>query len=110
MRSLWLGLALAPYLAIAGADAWIHERGRKVPRAEQWAHAGLLVLFVMFAVAVFAGHPVAAVVALAGFIAVLAVDEIGFHRAIARHERRLHIASWFALAGFVAAWWWIDAA
>jgi hypothetical protein len=108
MRNLWLGLALVPYLAAAGVDAWMHERGRRVPRLEQWLHAGLAIAMAAFLVAVFAGRPAVAFTALAAFLALLAWDELGFHGAIARSERRVHAVSWVALAGFVAAWWMVD--
>ncbi len=51
-----------------------------------------------------------AVAALAMFLALLVADEARFHKTIAPAERRVHAASWIALAGFVAAWRWIDAA
>ena len=108
MRNVWLGLALVPYLAAAGVDAWMHERGRRVPRVEQWLHAGLAAGMAAFLAAVFAARPTVAFAALAAFLALLAWDEIGFHKAIAASERRVHVVSWFLLAGFVAAWWWID--
>jgi len=108
MRNLWLGVALVPYLAAAGVDAWMHERGRRVPRVEQWLHAGLAAGMAAFLVAVFAGRPAAAGAALAAFLALLAWDEIGFHKGIAPAERRVHVISWLLLAVFVSAWWWID--
>ena len=108
MRNLWLGLALVPYLAAAGVDAWMHERGRRVPRLEQWLHAGLAIGTAAFLVAVFAGRTTVAFAALGAFLALLAWDELGFHGAIARNERRVHAVSWVALAGFVAAWWVVD--
>ena len=109
MRNIWLGLALVPYLAAVGVDAWMHERDRAVPRAEQWIHAGLALAMAVFLGAVFAGRAAPATVALAFFAVLLAVDETAFHKPIARSERRVHLASWIALAGFVAAWRWIDA-
>ena len=109
MRNLWLGLALVPYLAAAGVDAWMHERGRRVPRVEQWVHAGLAVGMTVFLAAVFSGRPAVTVGALAAFLGLLAWDEIAFHKTIARAERRVHSLSWVALAGFVAAWWMVDA-
>src|SRR5689334_4360646 len=108
MRNVWLGLALLPYLAAAGVDAWMHERGRRVPRIEQWLHAGLAAAMAVFLAAVFTGRPAVALAALAAFLGLLAWDEIGFHQGIARAERRVHVASWFLLAAFVAAWWWVD--
>jgi len=108
MRNVWLGVALVPYLAAAGADAWMHERGRRVPRLEQWAHAGLAAGMAAFLAAVFAGRPAVAMGALAVFAALVAWDELSFHKAIAAAERRVHLFSWIALAGFVAAWAWVD--
>ena len=108
MRNLWLGLALVPYLALAGVDAWMHERGRKVPRLEQWLHAGLAIAMAAFLVAVFAARPTPAFAALGAFLALLLWDELGFHGAIARNERRVHAISWAALAVFVAVWWLVD--
>ena len=108
MRNAWLGVALLPYLAAAGADAWMHERGRRVPRVEQWIHAGLAAAMAVFLGAVFAAAAPAALGALAIFLALLAWDETSFHREINRAERRVHFLSWIALAGFVAAWCVVD--
>jgi len=108
MRNVWLGLALLPYLAVAGVDAWMHERGRRVPRLEQWLHAGLAVGMTIFLAAVFAGRPPVALAALGAFLVLLVWDELGFHGAIARNERRIHAISWAALAFFVAVWWTVD--
>src|SRR5437867_1726216 len=65
MRNIWLGLALVPYLAAVGVDAWMHERSRRVPRVEQWIHAGLALAMAVFLGAVFAGRAAPAVAALA---------------------------------------------
>lgn len=108
MRNVWLGLALLPYLAVAGVDAWMHERGRRVPRIEQWIHAGLALAMLGFLAAVFAGHSAIAWAVLACFLALLAWDEIAFHGSIGARERGVHAVSWAALAGFVAVWWAID--
>ena len=110
MRNAWLGLALVPYLAVAGADAWMHERGRRVPPPEQWVHAGLAAAMAVFLGAVFAAVPLVAICALAAFVVLVIWDERAFHAAIAASERRVHAISWAALAGFVAAWWWVDLA
>ena len=108
MRSVWLGLALLPYLATAGADMWIHERGRQVRRLEQWVHGGLAVTMGLFLAGVFLERASVALGALGGFFAFLAWDEFAFHRGIARRERQVHVASWVALAGFLALWWLVD--
>jgi hypothetical protein len=110
MRNVWLGLALVPYLAAAGVDAWMHERGRRVPRVEQWLHAGLACAMAVFLGAVFAAMPTVALGALGAFVALLVWDEVGFHRSIASSERRVHATSWFALAAFIAVWWTVDPA
>ena len=109
MRNIWLGIALVPYVALAGVDFWMHERGRRVPRVEQWVHAGLALTMATFLMAVFTGRSLAALAALAVFLALLAWDELSFHKAIAASERRVHAMSWVALAGFVAAWWLVNA-
>lgn len=108
LRSFWLALALAPYVSIAAIDAWMHERGREVPRHEQWVHAGLAITLTVFLAAVFVERVSVAMVGLAAFIAMLCIDEFGFHRGIAASERRIHLASWCALAGFVIVWRLID--
>jgi hypothetical protein len=110
MRNAWLGLALLPYLVVAGVDAWMHERGRRVPRAEQFAHAGLAVTMAVFLAAVFGGKPFVAISALVVFLGFLVWDETAFHASIGAAERRVHAVSWAALAGFVAAWGLLDLA
>jgi hypothetical protein len=110
MRNVWLGLALVPYLAAAGCDAWMHERGRRVPRVEQWLHAGLAVAITVFLAAVFAARPPVALAALGVFAILLTLDEAGFHRNIGSAERRVHAGSWAGLAAFVAVWWMVDLA
>ena len=109
MRSVWLGLALLPYLATAGADLWIHERGRRVRPPEQWVHGVLALAMALFLAGVFLERAAVALGALGGFIAFLLWDEFAFHRGIARRERQVHVASWVALAGFLALWWLVDA-
>jgi hypothetical protein len=104
MRLLWLSLGLVPYLSLAGIDAWMHERHRRVPRIEQALHAGLAIAIGGFLTGVFTQRTALAAVALAAFIALLVADEAGFHRGIAARERRVHVASWIALAGFVLLW------
>jgi len=108
MRNVLLGLALLPYLAAAGADAWMHERARRVPRVEQWLHGGLAVAMAAFLAAVFLAKTLVALTSLAAFVLLLAWDEFGFHRALDRRERLVHAASWVALAAFVGSWWALD--
>jgi hypothetical protein len=110
MRNLWLGLALVPYLAAAGVDAWMHERGRRVPRVEQSIHAALAMAMAAFLWAVFTDRAAFALAALGCFALLVVWDELGYHGGIARSERRVHVVSWVALAGFVAAWCVVDAA
>ncbi len=109
MRNIWLGIALVPYVALASVDFWMHERGRRVPRVEQWVHAGLALALAAFLTAVFTGRSPVALAALAVFLVLLAWDELSFHKAIAASERRVHAMSWAALVGFLAAWWFVDA-
>lgn len=104
MRTLLLGIAIAPYLLIAAVDAWMHEAGRRVPRMEQALHAALALAMAVFLPAVFLGMTSIAVLALLAFGVLLAWDELGYHAMIARSERRIHIASWIALAAFIVTW------
>jgi hypothetical protein len=108
MRNAWLGLALVPYLAAAGVDAWMHERGRRVPRVEQWIHAGLAATMAVFLGAVFAAAGPVALAPLAAFAALVVWDEKAFHGTIHRAERRVHVISWIAFAAFVAIWCVVD--
>jgi hypothetical protein len=100
-----LSLALAPYLTLALVDAWMHDRARRVPRVEQGLHAGLALAITAFLIAAFANLRITAVLALAAFLALLVCDELGFHRGISSRERRVHVASWLALVGFIVVWY-----
>lgn len=102
-RVMLLGAALAPYLALVSVDAWMHERARRVPRAEQLFHLAAALLFGGFLVAVFLESALA-LPALAGFVTCAAVDEFGFHRQLSAAERRVHFVSYAALTLFVVAW------
>jgi hypothetical protein len=102
-RVMTLGAALAPYLALVSVDTWMHEKSRRVPRAEQFFHAAAAVLLVAFVSAVFLGLP-AALPVLIVFAACAATDEFGFHRHLPATERRVHFMSYAALALFVVAW------
>ena len=104
MRTLSLALALVPYAALAGCDAWLHEKARVVPRVEKWLHAGLALSLIAFLGAAFGSAGPLALVALGVLLALAAVDELGFHRALARTERRVHFASYAALGVFVLVW------
>lgn len=86
----------------------MHERARRVPPLEQWIHGGLAVSIILFFTLVFASRTLFAMGALACFIVLLTIDELRFHRGISAEERRIHIASWIALAGFVFVWYLVD--
>jgi hypothetical protein len=105
LRSIWLSVALLPYLALAGFDAWLHEKSRHVPRVEQALHAGAAISLFAFIAAAFASAPVVAAIALAAFLGCAGVDEFGFHAPLPARERRVHFASYVALALFVLVWW-----
>ncbi|HEY6893780.1 MAG TPA: hypothetical protein VI258_06415 [Rhodanobacteraceae bacterium] len=104
MRALWLVLALIPYAALAGVDAWLHEKARVVPRTEKRLHAGLALSLIVFLGGAFGSAGALAVVALGALLVLAAADEIGFHRELARNERRVHFASYGALGVFVLVW------
>jgi len=105
-RLIWLGLAALPYLGLAGVDAWMHERARKVPALERAIHYVSAVALIGFIAGAVRGQRSLAVPSLAVFVALLALDEIGFHARIAGSERRLHFAAYGALAVFIAVWQW----
>jgi hypothetical protein len=106
MRTVLLALALLPYASLALFDGWLHERSRRVPRVEQWLHAGAALSLIVFLVAAFRSHGALAIGALAVFAPIAAADEVGFHGHLAARERRLHFASYAALGVFVAVWIW----
>jgi len=105
MRALWLALALLPYAALALYDGWLHERARRVPRVEQWLHAGAACSLLVFVGAVFRAQTVLALIAFGLFAPIATADEIGFHAALAWRERRVHFASYAALGLFLLTWW-----
>jgi len=104
VRTLWLALALLPYASLAAFDAWLHEKSRDVPRVEKWLHAGLALSLIVFLGAVFRSQTLLAFVALSALLPLAALDEGGFHRKLARRERRVHFASYAALGVFVLVW------
>ena len=105
-RFVWLALGLAPYLGLIGVDAWMHERARNVPVVERWIHYTSAVVLIGFLVGVFTQRHALAGVCLAIFVPLLAWDALGYHRALDRTERRVHLAAYLALALFVAVWRW----
>lgn len=107
-RMFWLSAALLPYLLVAGWDAYLHERVRKVPVAEKWVHALLALLLLAFVSAAFTARTVPALLLLAGFLVVAAWDAFGFHALLDRHERRVHALANSLLLGFILFWLWID--
>jgi hypothetical protein len=104
MHTMWLTLALLPYACLALFDGWLHERSRRVPRVEQWLHAGAALCLLVFLVAAFRSSGAVAIGALSLFAPIAAVDEIGFHGHLAPRERRVHFASYVALGVFVVVW------
>jgi hypothetical protein len=106
MRIVWLCLALLPYVALAGFDGFLHERSRRVPRAEQWLHAGSAISILVFVVAVFRAQTTLAIVAFCVFAPLAAVDEFGYHGHLAARERYVHFASYVALCIFLGLGVW----
>jgi len=101
-----MAAALVPYLALAGYDGWLHEKARRVPKVEKILHAVLALDGVLMVAALFAGRPLVAAVAIAVFVAATAWDAFGFHGPLDARERRIHLAAYACLAGFlgVACW------
>jgi hypothetical protein len=106
---IWLGIALLPYVALAGIDAWLHEKARKVPRIEQMLHATAAVSLFVFVGAAFGARSALAAIALGVFAVVTFADEFGYHGHLAARERRIHFAAYAALLVFVLAWRWQEA-
>lgn len=104
MRTIWLALALVPYASLALYDGWLHERARRVPRVEQWLHAGAFCSLIVFVGTAFRAQNQIALVALSIFVPIGAADEFGFHAHLAQRERRIHFASYAALGVFVFVW------
>jgi len=97
---------MLPYLGLVGYDAALHPH-RRVSNTERYLHvcAGI-------AVCTFLGFSLLAQDGLAFAGLVLAVpamlaDEIGFHKHIGRHERRIHSCAFIALLGYVGVWAWM---
>ena len=105
-RIVWLAVGVIPYLGLVVADAWMHERARKVPTVERVTHYISAVALLAFLAGAFLPHRVLAAVGLAVFIPLTAFDELGFHRGISASERRVHVAAYASLAVFVAIWLW----
>lgn len=104
LRIVLLCLAFIPYAALAGFDGWLHEKSRRVPRVEQMLHASAAVSLVAFVILAFSARNVAAAIVLSVFLVAASVDEFGFHRHLDPRERRVHFASYAALALFVVVW------
>ena len=104
VRALWMAVALLPYATLAGIDTWMHEKSRRVPKVEQILHAAAGVFLIVFVACVFGARDTAAVIVFVAFAVVASADELGFHRHLSASERRVHFASYAALAIFVAVW------
>jgi len=107
-RFVWLGLAALPYLAMVGVDTWMHEAARKVPRTEKTIHWILAPLLSGFLISAFLARNAIAATLLSAAAVLLVIDEVGFHRPLARSERLVHTVAYVALGGFVATWAWMD--
>ena len=64
----------------------------------------ILVSVGTFITSAFLGYTVLAVIALLCAIPVLAIDEFGFHGALAARERKVHYLADLSLAGFACLW------
>jgi len=103
-RMIWLGAAAVPYFTLAGVDAWMHEKARRVPLREQLLHGGIAITLALFFVGAFVMRGAGCTWGLLAFSICYAFDEFGFHRGIAQGERRVHAAAIFALLYFVLVW------
>ena len=94
--------SLVPYLALSAYDGWLHEKARRVPRIEQALHALLALSAIALIYGVFSGRAWLAWPGLAVFVPAALADELGWHGALERRERRLHHVAYASFAGFVA--------
>ena len=108
VRFLLLIFGLLPYAGCVTVDAWMHEKARKVPRFEQWLHFGIGVSIFVFVLFAFLGKVAVALVALAGALVFMVLDEFGFHAGLSRQERRLHGFGALGLLLFVLVWLWTE--
>ena len=108
MRNLVLSLGVLPYLGFAALDVWVHEKGRRVPQVEKWLHLGIGFGVGGFLFLAFLDYRFAALTLLPVGLCFMAIDEFGYHRALARTERRLHGAAALALLFFVLVWLWTE--
>jgi len=108
-RTVWLVLGLLPYLGLISVDAWMHERARQVPKVERLIHYVSALVLIALLVGVFTERRTLAVIGLAVFVPLLVWDALGFHRTLARSERRVHLAAYLAFTVFVAVWQWTEA-
>ena len=103
LSTIFMGLALVPFLVFAYRDNVLHFRARKVSMVEHALHLGLgFVLFFLIGSA-FMGRMGRMLVGLGLFAVIGAIDEFGFHRAdaIPREEHDVHAKQHFALFVFV---------
>lgn len=108
MRLVVLSVALAPYIGFVVVDAWMHEKARRVPRTEQWLHAGIAVFIGAFFLAAFRDANLIAGALLVLTLPMMAVDEIGFHGHLSKRERLVHLAEGLSLIVFVTVWLWMS--
>ena len=95
-----LFISFLPYTTIALYDAWLHERARQVPLSEQALHAAAFVTILLLLSGLLFGQRPLVFVGVSAFAALSAVDEVGFHRGLARRERLMHFLAYACFAGF----------
>jgi hypothetical protein len=101
--------SLAPYLALSAYDGWLHEKARRVPRAEQVLHALLALSAIALIFGLFTDRPWFAWPGLAVFVPAAIADERGFHGLLEPRERRLHHVAYACFAGFIGVAAWLGA-
>ena len=94
--------SLVPYLALSAYDGWLHEKARRVPRAEQVLHALLALSAIALIFGLFSGRAWLAWPGLAVYVPAAIADEAAFHGMLERRERKLHHVAYACFAGFVA--------
>lgn len=105
MKFNWiLFFSIIPYLSVMVYDIWMHIHHRKVPQKEQVAHTIAFIFLGLFIfTSIFSLNHIAWM-ALICAVPILLYDELGFHKALSKHERKIHNIAGICLMGFISVW------
>lgn len=109
-RVLWLHACLLPYAWAGLRDLGHHRTHRQVPPAERALHAAIGLLLMIVVPHACLGHRDVVLPGLLLFVLARALDEVFFHRGLAREEIELHARTHLGFLIFVVGmmgmnWW-----